>query len=365
MPKDVSENFHVYFITTATRNTLKSLTYPTKGEEYLRSGTPLPSNILQPLLHDSALDDTRPYMSALRFTKVASSISENRNFRKPIALTRSKLYPALPILSAKYRLISYTRSQEKSILLVSIEITSSTTLNTDVRLVKVDLLFPNGEVKQRTQPVSSRQPFEIKPGDQNSLIYEIIINDVDREKTDKWPMAANCSGNIVALVDIPRECSTRIFLDCKKYIDDAIRNANTDSLMDRSPSALMKPYVSCKDYQADSNSFPHFRNQGIAITVSGPQEVRWGEVFIWNILIVNKTRAARRCRITLLQDEMERNTVEKKPEICPIVGQTHQEIGICFGTQENMVPFDLLASQRKARIKKTNILCLSPDIQIE
>lgn len=352
-------------MTTATRNALKTVTYPTKEEEYLHSGTPLPSNILQPLLHDSALDNTRPYMSALRFTKVALSISENRNSQKPIALTRSKLYPALPILSAKYRLISCTRSQEKSVLLVSIEITSSTTLNTDVRLVKVDLLFPSGEVRERTQSVSSGQPFEIKPGDQNSLIYEITIHDFEREKTEKWPMAGNCNGNIVALVDIPRECSTRIFLDCKKYIDDAIRNKSTDSLMDRSPFALMKPYVSCKDYQTDSNSLPHFRNQGIAITVSGPQEVRWGEVFVWNILIVNKTRAARRCRVTLLQDEMKRNSGEKKPESCHVVSQMHQETGICLETQENMVPFDLLAAQRKARIKKTNILCLSPDIRTE
>ena len=348
----------MYFVTTATRNTSMNLVHAAKEEEFLRSGTPLPSNILQPLLHDSALEGTRPCMSALRFTKVTSSTSGNRNSRKPIVLTRSKLYPAFPILSVKYRVISCTINEGKPILLLSIEISTSTVLNTGVKLLKVDLTFTSGEVRQKTQSVSARQFFELKPGDETSLLYEITMN-------DKRPKTGDCNGKIIARVDVPKECSTRILLDCKEYICDALEKANIKFSMDEPPYAFMEPYDESKNYLTNTNLFHPFLNQGVAITISGPQEVRWGEVFFWNILIVNRTHAARRCCITLLQDNMEEKNLERKPEHCHTVSQTSQEMGIRLVAQDNTVPFGLLASQGKAMAKETSILCLSPEIRIE
>ena len=354
----------MYFVTTATRNNSNKLSYYGNEEECLRSGIPLPSNVLQPLSHDPALENIRPYLSALRFTKITPSISGDRNYPKPIVL-KSKTYPVLRILGTKYRVISCNKIRAKQIMLLSIEVKASTVLNTEVRLVKVDLFFSSGVARQRTQFLSTEQPLNLKPGDQTSLLYEVIMDDINDNNNDKWPIARICKGNIVALVDISTERSTKVLIDCRDAMYDAFQKATAELLVEPSSNVLIKPSFSHEDYQNNSSLSHPFHDQGIAISVSGPQEVRWGEVFVWNILIVNKTRAARRCFVTLLHHDMKKCSEERESKTHPTVGRINQEISIRPMAQENTAAFDLLLSQRKAIVKRTSILCLSPEIRIE
>ena len=357
--------FYVYFVTAARRSSPNDLNGLNKNEKYLRSGMPLASNVLQLLSHDAALGEIGPYIPFSRLNKYTPSVPGNEISQKYIASAKSEPFPALSILHSQFTVVSLFRNKMKQVMLLSID-TMSTMPNVEVMLTTVDLLFSSGVVRQISQSFSEENAIKIKSGEQVALLYEVTLSNFKEEDNNKQPGDRVCNGNIVASVVIAKGCKTRVILDCKEGIGNAIQRAvSTEESLDRSPKSLTMREVPHRAFPAELLLPCPMSMLGITITISGPQIIRVGEAFTWNILVVNKTKASRNCSLTLLQGNYRGNDTESGYSIHLNSEESNTDKKNKRNARENAIALGLEGPLEVVRAKRPDIICLSPDVWIK
>lgn len=331
-------------------------------DDYLPSRVPPALNLLQSFEHDPALAGIHPRLSAMRISKIAPSAPLAREMARPIKTGQRPLFRVVPPLMWRTRFAKVHTSVSDLSLMASldIEIASYTTFNAKIK--KVEMLLEGGEMKDLTSLDSSTT---YSPGDLLSYLYK-ATPDLNVEGTPALGSQGHVlTLNIEAEILVSDDCQPLVAIQWKTAVDFAseqqsnlIKTAHRLSSASHAGSIKSPDAVSAADAQeqsAPSNAI------NVTLTISGPPKVQVGELFHWDVFIVNRSDKVRRLAIMVIA-KRKRDAHRPTSSASSIGGHglDNKDLLATAVLDENMV----YGRQKGAKTEPTELVCLTTDIRL-
>ncbi|ORX91974.1 TRAPP trafficking subunit Trs65-domain-containing protein, partial [Clohesyomyces aquaticus] len=338
-------------------------------DEYLPSKVPTALNLLQSFENDPALAGIHPRLSALRISKIAPSAPLAKELVRPIKIGHRKLFRTLPALiwRVRYAKVHACLSDLSLMASLDLEVAHVTGYNVSIDVIKLSL--HGGEVKTI---VSFPNPSTVhKPGDQITYLYKLTPG----LAADGTPLFGP-EGHILdiemkATALISGNCRPSISITWRTSVDfTAEQNADLVKAAHRLSNPLARPP---KPPNPDALPTPENQSQqgdngqskaiNVTLTISGPPRVKVGEMFHWDVFVVNRSDMTRKLAVLVIPRR--KRDIEKHklhPSTSSIGGQRTEKKELLAGAvvDENIV----YAKQKNARIEPAELVCLTTDVRI-
>jgi hypothetical protein len=239
----------------------------------------------------------------------------------------------------------------------------------DVRLKDVTLTLHGGNVKVLSD---KRDPVAVhKPGDQLTYLYKI--------KPDLAPdgtPALGSKGHYLTLkvnadVSIASDCRPDIAIEWKTPVDFAseqvsslikaahrLSSSTINTTKSPNPESLQtQDTPEQTDRDASNNKI------NVTLTVTGPPKVRVGEIFAWDVFIVNRSDKLRKLAIVVIakrKRDVEKHKSHTSTPSAGGIGTDKKELLATAVVDENIV----YAKQKSARTETSELICLTTDIRL-
>jgi hypothetical protein len=237
----------------------------------------------------------------------------------------------------------------------------------DVTIKGVSLTLHGGNVKVLSDNHDTTAVH--KPGDQLTYLYK-IKPDLARDGTP----ALGSKGHYLTLkvdasVSIASGCRPDIAIEWKTPVDFASEQASgllkaahrlssstVNTSKAQNPDSLHAQGTHDQPEQDASN------NINVTLTVTGPPIVRVGEIFVWDVFIVNRSDKTRKLAVLVIakrKRDLERH--KSHPSTSSAGGfRTDKELLASAVIDENIV----YAKQKSARTETSELICLTTDIRL-
>lgn len=231
-----------------------------------------------------------------------------------------------------------------------------------VRIKKVDLSLHGGEIKTLAALDTSTA---YSPGDQLSYLYK-VTPDLGPDGTPAYGSKGHIlTVDIEADVLISDSCQPHVAIQWKTPVDfvseqqsSLIKTAHRLSSASqagsiKSPDAL--PAHDTQEQNAASNAI------NMTLTISGPPSVQVGELFTWDVFIVNRSDKVRRLAVMVIP-KRKRDTHRPQSSASSIggLGGGKKELLATAVLDENIV----YGRQKGAKTEPTQLVCLTTDIRL-
>jgi hypothetical protein len=295
----------VYFQPTAS---FKPASAPQKvdpQDEYLPSRTPTALNLLQAFENDPALAGVHPRLSAMRINKIAPTATPVvREMVRPIKSGQRPLFRVLPALIWRVRYARVHSSLNDLSLMASLDLEVASYATYDVCIKKVDLTLHGGDIT----PFANTPDSEVinKPGDQITYLYKI--------KPDIAPDGTPALGNkghyltmnVSAQVLMSPTCHPTIAIEWKTPVDFTSAPEQSANML-KAAHRLSHPSTHAATTNPDALPTHDAQSQStedtpinITLTVSGPSKVTVGNIFTWDVFIVNRSDKVRKLAVLII-----------------------------------------------------------------
>ena len=254
-------------------------------------------------------------------------------------------------------------------LMASLDLEVAQFATYDVNISKVALALHGGEVKALSddQDVTAIH----KPGDQLTYLFKI---DPDLSP-DGTPSLGNKGHylilNVEAQAFISRDCRSNITIEWKTPVD--FTNDQTSSLIraahrlsgSTAPTSKAPNPDSLPAHDTQSQHEQEALNNDInvTLTVSGPPKVLVGEIFTWDVFIVNRSDKTRKLAVIVIA-KRKRDYESHKSHPSVSSSDDHRadkkELLATAVIDENIV----YAKQKSARTETAELICLTTDIRL-
>lgn len=239
----------------------------------------------------------------------------------------------------------------------------------DVRIKKVNLALHGGKVKELNDELDTTTSH--KPGDQLTFLYKIWPD----LGTDGTP-ALGSKGhyltlNVEANVTMSDQCHPDIAIEWKTPIDfaseqtlsltKAIHRQSASTI--QSTNAVNPDALVTQDAQDQPEQDASKNDVNVTLTVSGPSSVQVGEIFTWDVFIVNRSDKTRRLAVLVIAKRSHDMGRHKSHPSTSSVGGPRAERKELLGTavvDENVV----YAKQKSGRTETAELICLTTDIRL-
>jgi hypothetical protein len=331
-------------------------------DDYLPSRVPPALNLLQSFEHDPALAGIHPRLSAMRISKIGPSAPMAREMVRPIKTGQRPLFRVVPPLMWRTRFAKVQAALADLSLMASLDVEVSQYTAYSVRIKKINLALQGGDIKALTEVNTEASH---SPGDQLSYLYK-AIPDLSLDGTPLLGSKGHIlTLNIEADIMVSEDCQPKVAIVWRTPVDFA--NEQSTSLIKtahrlssashagsiKSPDAL--PAHDAPETNAPSNAI------NITLTISGPPSVRVGELFHWDVFIVNRSDKIRKLAILVVP---KRKRDSHRPQSSSSsTGGNHAEKKELLATavlDENIV----YAKQKSAKSESTELVCLTTDIRL-
>jgi hypothetical protein len=338
-------------------------------DDYLPSRVPTALNLLQSFVADPALAGIHPRLSAMRISKVIPSAPVARELVRPIRNGQRPLFRVLPPLIWRIRYSRLQTALNDLSLVASLDLEVAQFTPYDVEIKNVSLTLQGGNVKV----LSDNQDITAihKPGDQLTYMYKI--------KPDLAPdgtPALGTKGHYLTLkvdanVSIASNCRPDIAIEWRTPVDFVSEQASSlikaahrlSSSTINTTKAPNLDTLQTQDAQEQSEQDPSNNSINVTLTVTGPPNVRVGEIFAWDVFIVNRSDQTRKLAILVIakrRRDMEKH--KSHPSISSVGGirSDKKELLATAVIDENIV----YAKQKSARTETSELICLTTDIRL-
>lgn len=357
--------------------------------QYLPSGVPAQFNLFEALQDDPSLQETTPYLSASRMSRLTpATIAAKggpRSLRQHIKRTFSVVHAA----SARLRYSRLKSYEAKPTVLASLEFEVAP-VRCDLRLEKVDLKLKRGVVEPLTTNSSLTVPLTCRPKDQIVLLYKFTPDEDLDTNTANILHTEALEISIGAIALVSEDCRPHILMRWRTSVDfstplnpsyggpsqllqrphrpsslpvptalgPASAPANTASSSGRvslsGPESTSLSGVVSSRYQANSYSIG---GGGVTMTFSGPEHVYVGEAFKWDVFVVNRSTKIRMLALLALPKSRawSRRHISKSSSSSGIVRESDDAADAVV--DENV----LYATQKHAVIEPAGLVNLSTD----
>lgn len=359
----------MYFQTTASFKPAERPKKDVLEDEYLPRRVPTALNLLQSFENDPALAGINPRLSAMRINKIAASASIAREISRPIRTGQRPLFRVLPPLIWRMRYSRLHTSLNDLSLIASLDLEVAQFATYDVTISKVGLTLHGGNVKTLTDQQDATAIH--KPGDQLTYLYKI--------KPDLLPDGTPSLGskghfltlNVEAQVTVSDTCVPNIAIDWKTPVDftneqtsNLIRAAQRLSSSTTHDSKASNPdALPAHDTQSHQEQDALHNDISVTLTVSGPPQVRKGEIFNWDVFIVNRSDKIRKLAVLVVpkrKRDLERHKSHASTSSASGRRTDIKDVLTTAVVDENVV----YAKQKNARTEAAELICLTTDIRL-
>ncbi|KAJ4354669.1 uncharacterized protein N0V89_006406 [Didymosphaeria variabile] len=357
----------VYFQPTASLKPAEKISV--LEDEYLPSRVPTALNLLQSFESDPALAGIHPRLSALRINKIAPTAPVAKELTRPIRTGQRRLFRALPALIWRVRYSKVQSAINDMSLMASLDLEVAYITGCRLTIEDVHLSLRGGEVK----PISDHSLIKHihKPGDQLTSLYKITPD----LAVDGTPLLGN-EGHLLTLeikakVLVSEDCQPQVSIGWQTAVDFS---AEQNSALVKAAHRLSNPLTHApKNQESDSNATQEKDGQQVekhqdtsihvTLTITGPPQVTVGEMFNWNVFIVNRSDKTRKLAV-LVVPRRRRDYDRQRPlsSASSIAGyrSDKKELLANAVVDENIV----YAKQKNARTETAELICLTTDIRI-
>ena len=297
------------------------------NEGYLESQVPAGINLLEPLQGDPTMAHVKPYLSATRVSRV---VPVTRPPAKPSRRLESGLSRTFRTVSATNFRVRYARLHTHlpaPSVNASLDFEVTPLAGCDVELQGLSLSLEEGDVSPLVEPSHGSLPLACTLGDVVTIIYRLTLAHQSENSAQRYSKFRILEVVMRLKAMVSDECSPLITVRWRTSVDFSIASRPAGSvspraqlgadetafasLMANDPDALEDSETEIQadhsDNQADENSARaamHSSEEaqwsGMTITISGPPKVCVGEVFLWRVFIVNRSRASKELALMVM-----------------------------------------------------------------
>ncbi|KAF2272561.1 uncharacterized protein EI97DRAFT_385496 [Westerdykella ornata] len=337
-------------------------------DDYLPSGVPTPMNLLQSFDNDPALAGVHPRLSAMRISKVVPTTPLAKELVRPIRTGQRRLFRALSALIWRVRYSRMRASMRDASIIASLDLEVAHIPGCRLTVDAVELALGNGQV----QPMAEYEfgTCVQVPGDQVTYVYK-LTPDLTTERNSTQPANAHVlSLRMKARVMLANGPHPDIDVHWKTAVDFAaehdadlvkaaqrLSNPNLPQHKAPNPDALPQDSASQQgDGRAD-------KAINVVLTITGPWSVKVGDMFNWDVFVVNRSEKTRKLAVLVLPKR--KRDYEKHishPSVSSVGGQGVERTDVMANAvvDENII----YAKQKHAKMDTADLLCLTTDVRI-
>jgi len=349
------------------------------------SGVPAQLNLLQPLQDDPAFKGLEPQLSALRISRITptlhSDIPESRLLRN----ISQKAFRVVPGLGARVRYSRSNNSSSKPVIIASLDIETTSFVDHDIIIDTVELRLKGGAVDKLAPGHAGKLPLKCRPRDDVVLLYRLIPSENVADLPAATSNARTLDIAIQATVLVSGNCHPRIEMRWKAGVDFSIplnpgygipaqwlQRTNRPASLPVTAANGTKGITPQTAQGMESISNPEILPEqkksistsdlgGLTVTFSGPQEVRVGNPFCWNVFVVNRSNKPRKLALVVIP---KRRRAEVRKHI-PKSSSSSAGGGKDGAFADAVVDENFLyAVQKAAAMDSAQLVSLSTDVRI-
>ncbi|OAL50392.1 hypothetical protein IQ07DRAFT_509600 [Pyrenochaeta sp. DS3sAY3a] len=359
----------VYFQPMASFKPAEKPKKDVSEDEYLPSRVWTALNLLQSFESDPALAGIHPRLSAMRINKITPSAPVEREMIRPIRNGQRLLFRMLPPLVWRVRYSHIQTALNDVSLIASLDLEIAPYATYDARIKNVEVLLNSGEAQVLSTPQD--QSVLHRPGDQLTYLYKISPD----LASDGTPALGNkghfLTLKIEAQVFISKACRPNIAIEWNTPVD--FTNDHTASLIRAAKKLNVTAAQSTKQTNPDSLPAHDIQSQqeheggandiNVTLTISGPPNVKVGNIFTWDVFIVNRSNKTRKLAVLVIakrKREIEKHQSHPSTSSVSSLQRGDKELLATAVVDENIV----YAKQKSARTETADLLCLTTDIRL-
>lgn len=338
-------------------------------DEYLPSRVPTALNLLQSFESDPALVGINPRLSALRINKIAPSAPVAKELTRPIRTGQRRLFRALPALIWRVRYSKIQTAINDMSLMASLDLEVAYITGCRLTINDVRLSLRGGDVKALSDKDIIKHIH--KPGDQLTSLYKIT----PELAVDGTPLLGT-EGHLLTLeikakVLVSDECQPLVTIGWQTAVDFS---AEQNSALVKAAHRLSNPLThaakppasdqaSVHESEGQQPEKPHDTPIQVTLTISGPPQVTVGEMFNWNVFIVNRSDKTRKLAAIVIpkrrRDYERQRPLSSASSIAGYRADRKDPVANAV-VDENVI----YAKQKNARTEPAELICLTTDIRI-
>lgn len=247
-------------------------------------------------------------------------------------------------------------------LMASLDVEVASYTAYSVKIKNVEMMLQGGEIKALTNVDNSTI---YSPGDQLSYLYK-ATPDLNSEGIPALGSKGHIlTVNIEAEILVSEDCKPDVAIQWKTAVDFASeQQSNLIKAAHRLSSASQVGSIKSPDalaaHDTQEQSAPSTAIN-VTLTISGPPRVHVGEVFQWDVFIVNRSDKTRRLAIMVIP-KRKRDAHRPQSSASSVGGHgfENKELLATAVLDENIV----YGRQKGAKTETTELVCLTTDIRL-
>ncbi|KAF2460812.1 TRAPP trafficking subunit Trs65-domain-containing protein [Lineolata rhizophorae] len=391
-PRTKIQRPSLYFVCSASLRPAEHISPSIIEEEYLPSFVWQAPNLLQSFSSDPSLDGVQPRLSALRIQKVAPTAHVAKDLSRPLRTESRRLYRFAPAFLWRIRYSRPHASLSDEAVVTSLDFDFTTFAGCDIELEDIGVEIEGGG---RIEPLL---PFDksafgrtYHSGDQTTFLYKLRPESGVSEET-KPKQHHQQSGpshmldlKIHATAIVNKTCKPRVRISWRTGTDmSGIYPSTQQAAVSRLQAILsankqlpkpdsLPPPSTAGSQQDSSTTTSTSPDLGVSITISGPDSVRVGEVFRWDLFFLNRSGRDRKLAVVAVPKrrrhghESSRKPHDSKHSLSSAGGpaggkQDGAEVMDVAGAvvDDNV----LYVMQKSAMLEPAEVICLSADVRV-
>jgi hypothetical protein len=320
------------------------------------SRAPQAINLLQPFANDPALGGLTPRLSALRISRARPTTPPAQQHVLSLKCGPRRLFRAAPSFLWRVRFARSPSSSQQQTTIASIDLEITPFAGSDISINEMDLQLSSGHVEAVGPPL----PLRSRPGDQITLLFKLIPHLSDNIGYNGG-LAQNLTVKSSASVLVSKSCRPEIKIDWTTPVD--LPSSRPNSSAGKLPPKPLNPDSLPMTDLFVSSDLGGTVAHGVSFTISGPAKVQVGQIFKWNLFVINRSDKVQRLLVLAMP---KRKPIEprhgQKDSASSIVGPPEKDRSIFA---EPVIDDQVIyTSHRSAVMEPTELICLSPDVRV-
>ena len=310
----------IFFRLSATLRPDKEVNSP--KDSLLPNGIPGSINLLESLKGDPALNGVEPWLSDSKLHGISPKNHEGYVSDGNLRVGTQMAFRGLPAISSRVR---YSKSNGKAgrlSVIATLDVETGAFTDEDISITHVNMQLSEGSTEDMGKGIAPLLPLKCRPKDNPTFLFRLTPSGPGLVASNQ-SLAQTVLITVHATVLVSETCRPRIEMRWKTGIDfstalnppygapgPSMQRPNRPISLQRTSSTAdgdTMP-VSAREGKASHESESYEQQHrassvvdfGISITFTAPKAVYVGEVFFWNVLILNRSSKPRQLALIII-----------------------------------------------------------------